>query len=130
MTAYASHRCFAIGGSDRRPRARVRVIARAKRACNRRGSEKAALAVVGSVSRALSTAQRAAGIAMRRPGAFVVEPETRERMWNRYVINRLTTRQLLVKRIGSQPSLGYVALSTMIGFLLELPLPTEAGRFL
>jgi len=48
------------------------------------------LAVVGSVSRALSTAQRAAGIAMRRPGAFVVEPETRERMWNRYVINRLT----------------------------------------
>lgn len=88
------------------------------------------MAVVGSVSRALSTAQRAAGIAMRRPGAFVVEPETRERMWNRYVINRLTTRQLLVKRIGSQPSLGYVALSTMIGFLLELPLPTEAGRFL
>jgi len=32
----------------------------------------------------------AAGIAMWRPGAFVVEPETRERMWNRYVINRLT----------------------------------------
>jgi len=95
MTAYASHRCFSIGGSDRRPRARVRVIARVKRAYVRRGSEKVALAVVGSLSRALSTAQRAAVIAMRRPGSFVVEPETRERMWNRYVINRLTTRQLL-----------------------------------
>ena len=65
---------------------------------------------------------------MRRPGAFVVEPETGERMWNRYVINRLTTRQLLVKRIGSQPSLGYVKLSTMTGFLLELPLVAKAGR--
>jgi len=40
------------------------------------------------------------------------------------------TRQPLVKRIGGQPSLGDVALSTMSGFLLELPLLTEAGRFL
>ena len=86
------------------------------------------MAVVGSLSRALSTAQRAAVIAMRRPGTFVVEPETRERMGNRYVINRLTTRQLLVKRIGSQPSLGYVALSTTSGFLLELPFLAEADR--
>ena len=39
------------------------------------------------------------------------------------------TRQPLVKRIGGQPSLGDVALSTMSGFLLELPLLTEAGRF-